>query len=667
MSIDKEEKNMLFEPIKIHNLMVKNRIVMPGFHLNYAQEGAITDKLVNFYEARAKGGTGLIIVGGAAIDPNGVFAGWISIHNDSLISGHKRLTEAVKAYGARIGLQLLHQGRYSAGFNEGKDVVAPSAVASRLSGFVPRELTKAEIEKIIADFGAAAKRAREAGYDLVEIGSSAGYLINQFLSPFTNQRQDEYGGNLQNRMRFGREVLAEVRRQVGPDYPISVRLGGQDFIKGGASLEDVQAFARELEKAGANLFNVTGGWHESSIPQLNGEVPAAGFSYMAGKIKSQVNVPVAASNRIASPEVAEQVLLEGKADMVSVARGLVADPEWPDKAQKGHKPIRKCIACMLCLDQIFKRRPVICSVNPLCGADNEAVTTAAVKKKVLVVGAGPAGLEAACTLAERGHYVTLMEKEQAIGGQWRLAAVPPGKADFLSLLDYYDKRLAAASVELIMGKTATPEEIQAFGADAIIIASGAQPVNEVPFPCEGVRVLQAWEVLAGTPVEGNNIVVVGGGSVGCETALYLAEQGSLDAFTAKFMLIHEVEPAEEIRKLLLTGRYKVAIIEQQKNLARDMNNASRWLLLKNLNLFGVTIYNQTSVESVSASGMALKQADKSLTIKADTVVLALGSKPDNALYAALAGQPDVYLIGDARSPGKVHEAIHEAHKLACEL
>ena len=228
---------------------------------------------------------------------------------------------------------MLHQGRYSAGFTERKEVVAPSAVASRMTGHVPRELTRAEIEKVIQDFGAAAKRAREAGYDLVEISSSAGYLINQFLSPFTNQRQDEYGGSLQNRMRFGLEVLAEVRRQVGPDFPISVRLGGQDYIKGGASLEDVQAFARELEKAGVNLFNVTGGWHETFIPQLNGEVPAAAFSYMAGKIKARSRFRLA-SNRIAAPEIAEQLLLEGKADMVSVACGLVADPEWPDKVQR---------------------------------------------------------------------------------------------------------------------------------------------------------------------------------------------------------------------------------------------------------------------------------------------------------------------------------------------
>jgi 2,4-dienoyl-CoA reductase (NADPH2) len=658
---------MLFEPIKIHNLMIKNRIVMPGFHLNYAQEGAVTEKLINFYEARSKGGTGLIMIGGAAIEPNGVFAGWISMHEDGLIPGHKRLTDAVKSHGARIGLQLLQQGRYSAGFTEGKDVFAPSAVRSRMTGCIPRELTREEIQKVIMDFGAAARRAREAGYDLVEISSSAGYIINQFLSPFTNLRQDEYGGSLPNRMRFGLEVIAEVRRQVGPDYPISVRLGGQDYIEGGATWQDVQVFAKELEKASVNLFNVTGGWHETAIPQLNGDVPAGAYSYLAGKIKSQVAVPVVASNRIASPRIAEQVLLAGKADMVSVARGLLADPEWPEKARKGHKPLRKCIACMLCLDQIFKRQPVICAVNPLCGDDNQVIPAAEIKRKILVVGAGPAGLEAACTLAERGHQVTVWEKQEAIGGQWRLAAVPPGKADFLPLLSYYEERMAQAGVELILGKPATPEETLARGADAVIIASGAQPVSEVPFPCETVRVLQAWEVLAGAPVEGSNILVVGGGSVGCETALYLAEQGALDADTAKFMLIHEAEPPDEIRKLLLTGSYKITIVEQQKSLARDMNNATRWLLLKNLDMFGVNIYTQASVEGVSASGATLRQDDAPLTIKADTVVLALGARADNALYEALTGQPDVYLLGDARRPGKVHEAIHEAHKLACSL
>jgi 2,4-dienoyl-CoA reductase (NADPH2) len=259
------------------------------------------------------------------------------------------------------------------------------------------------------------------------------------------------------------------------------------------------------------------------------------------------------------------------------------------------------------------------------------------------------------------------EKQEAIGGQWRLAAVPPGKADFLPLLSYYEERMAQAGVELILGKPATPEETLARGADAVIIASGAQPVSEVPFPCETVRVLQAWEVLAGAPVEGSNILVVGGGSVGCETALYLAEQGALDADTAKFMLIHEAEPPDEIRKLLLTGSYKITIVEQQKSLARDMNNATRWLLLKNLDMFGVNIYTQASVEGVSASGATLRQDDAPLTIKADTVVLALGARADNALYEALTGQPDVYLLGDARRPGKVHEAIHEAHKLACSL
>lgn len=657
---------MLFEPISIHSLEVRNRIVMPGFHLNFAREGAINEKLVNFYEARSKGGTGLIMVGGAAIEPNGVFAGWISIHDNSLIAGHQRLTAAVKSHGAKIGLQLVQQGRYSAGFHEGKDVFAPSAVRSRTTGFVPREMSVGEIHKIIADFGAAARRAREAGYDLVEISVSAGYLINQFLSPLTNLRQDDYGGSPKNRMRFGLEVIAEVRRQVGADYPVSVRLGGQDFMPGGTTWKEAQEFAEELEKIGVDLFNVTGGWHETSVPQLNGEVPKGAFCYLADKIKSRVSVPVAASNRISSAQVAEQILLSGQADMVSVARGILADPQWAQKAQQGGT-VRKCIACMLCLGQIFKRQPVICSVNPLCGKEDQPLPAAEDKKRILVVGAGPAGLEAASTLAERGHQVDLWEKQQTIGGQWRIAAVPPGKEDFLPLLDYYEQRLKEAGVNLQLGKTATPEEVLKWEADAVIIASGAVPETYLPFSCEDAEVVQAWDVLAGQAVKGPRIVIVGGGSVGCETALYLAQKGTLDADQARFLLIHQVESAEEIRRLLLNGSYHLTIVEQQKNIARDMNNATRWLMLKNLDMFGVKVCNLSTVEQVTAQGVVLKSEQGVQTIAADTVVMALGSRADNALYQDLAGRPGVYLVGDALQPGKVHEAIHSAYQLACSL
>lgn len=468
-------------------------------------------------------------------------------------------------------------------------------------------------------------------------------------------------------MRFGLELITEVRRQVGTDYPISVRLGGQDFMPGGSTWQDVQDFAAQLEKAGVDMFNVTAGWHESPVPQLNGEVPPGTFTYLAEKIKNRVSVPVAASNRITSPQVAEQVLLSGRADMVSVARGILADPQWAQKARLAEKPIRKCIACMLCLDQIFKRQPVICSVNPLCGQESQDLAMAQAEKRILVVGAGPAGLEVACTLAERGHQVTVWEKQPTIGGQWPIAAAPPGKSDFLPLLHYYEDRLCRAGVDLVLGKTATTEDVLAWGADEVIIASGARPETRVPFPCEDVEVVQAWDVLAGYTVKGPHVVIVGGGSVGCETALNLAQKGTLDADVARFMLIHEVEPAEEIRRLLLTGSYDITIVEQHKNLARDMNNASRWLLIKNLDMFAVNVCNLTTVEGINASGAVLRNEHGAREIEVDTVILALGSQADDALYKSLADRVQVYLLGDARQPGKVHEAIHEAFELACSL
>ncbi len=658
---------MLFSPIQIHGIEVKNRIVMPGFHLNYAQKGAITEKLVNFYRARAIGGVGLLMIGGAAVEANGVFAGWISMHDDNLIRGHSELTAAVKPYGAKVGLQLLHQGRYSAGFTEGQRVMAPSPLPSRLTGFVPHELTSGEIEQVILDFAAAACRARTAGYDLVEVSSSAGYLINQFISPLTNLREDEYGGPLENRMRFGLRVIKEMRRQLGDDYPISVRLGGQDYVPGGASQSEMLLFAQELEKAGVNMFNVTGGWHETSVPQLNGVVPLGAFTYLARKIKQGVGVPVVASNRITSPWVAKGILEQGDADLVSIARGLLADPEWPLKAQEGSRPIRKCIACMLCLDQIFRHKPVICAVNPACGFEQQAIKRTEVPKRILVVGAGPAGLEAACTLAERGHRVTIWEQALNIGGQVRLAAVPPDKADFLNIIKYYGKRLAQLGVELILNHTATKEDILAFAADTTIIATGAKPKLTPPFPCQDVPVLHAWEVLAGKQVKGTDLLVIGGGAVGCETALYLAEKSALQAESARFMLIHEVETAEEIRRLLLSGSYNISIVEKQKNLAREMNSASRWLLFKNLKLFGVTVFNQSVVEQASAEGVILAQQDARQLVKADTIVMANGPTASDELYQSLRGEIDAYLLGDAQQAGGIEGAIHAGHRLGIEL
>ncbi|MFN3534315.1 MAG: NADH:flavin oxidoreductase, partial [Desulfatiglandales bacterium] len=364
----------LFSPIRINNIEVKNRIVMTAMHLGYTPEGEVTERLIEFYRRRAKGGVGLIIVGGCTIDEYAGMASMIGLSEDRFIPGLKRLVQAVKREGAQIMAQLYQAGRYThSAMIGGKKPFSASAVRSKLTGETPRALELDEIPVVQSSFAKAALRAKEAGFDGVEILGSAGYLISQFFSPITNKRTDIYGGSLENRMRFGIEVVRKVREAVGPDYPIVMRLAGNEFMEGGNTNKEARIFAQELEKAGVDLFNITGGWHETRVPQLTMFVPRAGFNYLASNVKTAVNVPVIASNRINDPEVAEDLILRGEADMVTMARALIADPDLPKKAMEGRLyEINHCIACNQgCFDNIFSFRPVTCLVNPEAGREGE--------------------------------------------------------------------------------------------------------------------------------------------------------------------------------------------------------------------------------------------------------------------------------------------------------
>ncbi len=662
---------LLFEPVKIGTMELKNRICMPAIHHCFTPDGMVNDRLIKYYQTRAEGGAALITVGGCAIDRIGGGPMMIGIYDDRFIEGLAALAGAVKRAGARVAAQLYQAGRYTHSIFSGQQALAPSAVPSRFTRETPREMTLEEIEMVIDSFAAAALRAKEAGFDAVEIIASAGYLICQFFSPVTNLRQDRYGGSLENRCRFGVEVVERVRAAVGPGYPIVVRLSGHDFIPGSNTNKEAALFAVELEKAGADCFNVTGGWHETRVPQITGDLPRGGFAYLARGIKEAVQVPVIASNRINDPLVAEQILKDGLADLVNMGRPLIADPELPEKTKKGRfQSIRRCIACNQgCMDSVFTLQDVFCAINPLAGREHEIkIEATRVPRRVLVVGGGPAGLEAARLAAERGHRVTIWEKEPRLGGQLPYAARPAGKGEFTTLLDYYEHELNRLGVEMELQREATAAEIAAFNADAVVLATGARPAP-APFPVAAPdKVATALEVLDGSVNPGRRVVVVGGGAVGCETAVAIAAKGTISAETLKFLVENEAEELETLRRLLNRGTREVTIVEQFKGVGRDIGISTRWVVMQNVRRLGIKVMDEATVKAVTAEGVVVEKDGAETLIPADTVVLAVGARPVNELAEQLQGRvAELHLVGDAVKPRKLTEAIREGFEVGLKL
>ncbi len=662
---------LLMEPIKVGTLELRNRIAMPAMHHAYTPDGFVTERLIAYYKARAEGGAALITVGGCTIDAFGGWAVMIGLNDDMYIPGLKLLTSAVKGSGAAVSAQLYHAGRYAFSFMTGKQALAPSPIASRLTREEPREMTHDDIEYVMESYVSAAARAKEAGFDAVEVIASAGYLICQFLSPVTNQRTDEYGGSFENRCRFGVEIIQRIRQKVGDEFAVMVRLSGNDFMPGGNTNKEAALFARKLEEAGVDCVNVTGGWHETRVPQTTGDLPRGGFAYLAQGVKEAVNVPVIASNRINDPQVAEEIIRNGQADMVNLGRPLIADPQFPRKIQKGRpESIRKCIACNQgCMDMIFSMRDVHCTVNPLAGREHEVqVVPAEMPLKVLVVGGGPAGMEAACTAASRGHRVTLWEKGSRLGGQLHQAACPPGKGEFLSLLDYYQEELKARGVTVELEKEATVESIAGFNPEAVILATGSTCLAP-PFPVNrATGIITAREALDQKMPLGKNVVVIGGGAVGCETALAIAEIGTISAETLKFLLENDAEPPETLKDLLNRGIKNVTIVEQLKGLGKDIGMTTRWVVLKNIRRLGIKAKDQTLVKEINDEGVVVEKNGSTSVIPADTVVLAVGAKPVNSLEKALQEKVGVlHVIGDASNPRKLTEAVREGFDSARQL
>lgn len=654
----------LFSPIKINHVKLKNRVVLTAMHLGYTPEGAVTDRLTDFYRVRARGGVGLIIVGGCRIDEYAGAGSMLRIDDDRFIPGLRTLVDAVKAEGSMIAAQLYQAGRYAhSSMLGGKKPISASAIRSRLTGESPRALELDEIPAQQDKFAKTAQRAKDSGFDAVEILGSAGYLISQFLSPLTNKRDDKYGGSFENRMRFGLEVTEKVRKAVGPAYPIIMRLAGNEFMAGGNTNEEAKTFASELEKVGVDLFNVTGGWHETRVPQLTMFVPRKGFVYLARGIKSVVSVPVLSSNRINDPHIAEEIIKNGQADLVTMARGLMADPDLLAKARKGWSDqIYHCVACNQgCFDAVFQNRPVTCLVNPRAGKEAETeISPAAHVKKVLVIGGGPAGMKAACTAAEKGHQVTLVERENELGGQLLLNRNIPGRKEMVTAATDLMNNLRALNVNTLLGIEADQGLVREMKPDVVIVATGASPILPNIPGIETQGVVRAWDVLSGKVHVGEKVVIVGGNAVGLETALYLADQGTLPPEVLHFLVANRAESWETLEGLVNRGDRHVTVVEMMKRAGEDIGSSTRWTVMMELRRLGVTILTGATAVRIRPEGVEIEKGQKRDLLPAESVVIAAGAEPENSLVDELVDLvPEIYTIGDAKAPRNALEAIKE--------
>ena len=663
----------LFIPIKINSMDVKNRIYLPAMHMAMARDFEVTDQLTAFYEERAKGGAGMIVVGFATVDEQSGSTLNIGAHKDEFIPGLARLAEAINRHGCRSCVQLNHAGRYNFSFfMDGKQPVAPSPIASRMTGETPKELTRDEIKGIVDSFAQAALRVKKAGYDAVEILSGTGYLISEFLSPITNQRTDEYGGSLENRMRFGLEVVQAVRAAVGDDYPIIVRLNGNDFMPKGQGREELRQYAVALaNQGGVDALCINVGWHEARVQQITTSVPRGAFSYLARGIKESVGIPVIASHRINDPGAARELISDGMCDMAAMGRSLIADPYLPQKAQEGREfEIIHCVACAQgCFDHLFQLKHVECLCNPRAGHElDQYPAKADSPKKVMVIGGGAAGMLAAVTAARQGHKVVLYEKEGRLGGQLHLAGAAPGREEFAVLARDLAVQVEKSDVTVVLNQAVDQALLEKERPDHVVLASGASPA--LP-PIPGVdqpHVVQSWDVLADRVYTGRNVVVVGGGAVGVETALKLAKKGTLSGDTLKFLLLNKAEDMETLYNLALKGSKSVTVLEMLDRIGKDFGKTTRWGMMQDLDRFGVKTHTGAKVLEITPDGVRVEMGSEESEIPADTVVLAVGSRPENSLGPVLEklGIP-CSLIGDARNIGMAFDAIHQGYRAALEI
>jgi len=662
----------LFQPITINRMEVKNRIFMPAMHMNMAGNYAVSDRLVDFYAERARGGAGMITVGYATVDELSGNPGNIGAHKDIYIPGLTRLATAIRDNGARSSVQLNHAGRYNHSMlTGGRQPVAPSPIPSRLTRETPHELEIAEIEEIISRFAQAAGRVKESGFDAVEILSGTGYLISEFLSPFTNKREDRYGGDFEGRIRFGLEIIRAVRSCVGAGFPLLVRMNGNEFMKGGSTRTELQDYAVWLAEASVDALCINVGWHEAQVPQIVTEVPRGVFGYLARGIKERVSIPVIASHRINDPELAREMIADGYCDMVALGRALIADPYFPEKARSGHEAdIVHCVACgQGCCDNLFKMKAVECLCNPRAGYErSRAITRVDSPLIVVVVGGGAAGMSAAVAATERGHRVTLHESGCCLGGQLLLAGAPPGREEFRELAADLERQLELSGATVVFNSSIDEQFLNETRPDAVILATGGRPIA-LPVPGADLpHVVQAWDVLTGAASTGRRVVVIGGGAVGIETALLLAEKGTLSGEALKFLLVHGAESVEELYGLATHGSKDVTVVEMLVKLGKNFGRSTRWGMLQDVERYGVTSRTTARVIEITPDSVRIEHEGAIEEIPADSVVLAVGTRSHNPLQEVVAASGIPFrVVGDAVQPAMVFDAIHQGFTAGREI
>jgi 2,4-dienoyl-CoA reductase-like NADH-dependent reductase (Old Yellow Enzyme family)/thioredoxin reductase len=639
----------LFTPAKIGKLEMKNRIIMPAMGTGFAEDGEVTERMIRYYEERAKGGVGLIIVEVITVERRG-WAGStrLRIDSDKFIPGLKKLANSIKKYGARAAIQLQHSGVQAKTKVTQMQSVGPSPLMNPLAdpGPAPKVLSIKEIHDLVSAFADAAVRAKKAGYEAIELHGTHSYLIDQFMSPHFNKRTDMYGGSPDNRARFACEIVESIKNRLGEDFPVTFRMTGNEYVDGGITLEDAKVNAQLLQKAGVDCISMSVGVSENMVSTPPMSFPKGCFVYLAEGVKKEVDVPVVTAGRINDPVYAEQILQEEKADLIAIGRPLIADPYFPRKAEKGEfDEIVPCIACNLgCIGRLKAGLPITCLANPTVGKEMEyQIEPTKSPKKVLIAGAGPAGMEAARVLALRGHSPVMYEKENRMGGQLNLAWIPPYKKDIKRILDYYETQIKKLKIEVHLGASVNAELIKALKPDVLIICTGASPKIPEVLGMSRDNVVHAVDVIAGKVKVGGKILILGSRRVALETAELLCDAGNT-----------------------------VKIVARADGIGLDLPDRQRMFLVKRFSEKKITAITNALVKEVQDNGLLYMADGKEEVLNGDYIVFAWGSVPEQSLVKEieeLAPDSDmkVFMAGDCISPRDALDAIHEGARIAREL